>query len=941
MARRPSPEQLRPGGFNMKSVLLLSSAVAALAFTVGAHAATAAAADQTAAAGDAATALPELVVVAEKREQNLQKVPVAVSVFNGAERDRIGINSVQEVTNFAPGFAYDPGNTHAYIRGVGRQSINLSNDARVATYEDGFYVVSPYQLDKSSLFLSQEQIERGPQNVGGRNADGGSIDMISVRPTDTPYGEIRATAGNFGHYEIEGAVSGQIAPGLDVRLAAYDNQQTQGYFKNLDGPPSEGGQINEWYVEGQLDWKPNDNAELWMRAFASSWDNRGDAGARTGFESGHWDETNLTDPNQYPGAGLFVNPNFGFASVPGSAAQAAAAGANTIAPGVAPGFLVGSPYVPVAGSLRLANTGVTDNPALKNVYNIADLEPRTVTLGQYNDVNYVFTYRLPANIEFKYVGGFQGYNYGLNYSEPDTSVESYTMPVLSPGVSPLVLNPLVNLNYKQDDWWTSHEFSLQSDDDQSKLQWIAGFYFYREQYTNPISATAPDQPQLTHPILSLTTFAPAAANLTNTLFYQNYNLTDTSLAGYGQVAYKVTDDVTVTGNLRFTSDNKEGYELDRDVAFNNQIIDALAPFLGAGTPSLDSTLALTCPTGNPKSCYSGTALAKGVSYAGVVGADGIEQRGLNGSSSAWTGGAGIDWTPNPNTFLYARYSRGYEDFSFNAGYISANPEVAPEFINSYEVGYKQAIGRTLMIDTAAFYYDYNDLQVPISVINGGLVQSTFINAPKAVSEGVEIEGDWTPVHNLLVTLSYSYDHTAINTGCSLDTSGAPTASSLCVVDTNDPNAVAPGANPAPGQPAGAARLQSVKGNPLPNAPANKLAIDVAYTFNFEPGDLTLSASYAWRDVQDGTIFNRTYDNAPSWNNVDLRALWKSKGDKYEIIGFVKNVFNNLEYEAADEGAGLLGTTGAYTSNAAGLFETNVYNLAPPRTYGVEVRYKFF
>ena len=75
--------------------------------------------------------------------------------------------------------------------------------------------------------------------------------------------------------------------------------------------------------------------------------------------------------------------------------------------------------------------------------------------------------------------------------------------------------------------------------------------------------------------------------------------------------------------------------------------------------------------------------------------------------------------------------------------------------------------------------------------------------------------------------------------------------------------------------------------------------------------------------------------------VDLRALWKGKGDRYEVIGFVKNVFNTLQYEAADSGAGLLGTNAASTTAAAGLAEVNVYNLAPPRTYGLEVRYKFF
>src|SRR3984885_3673533 len=257
-----------------KNLLLMTCATGALSLMAGgaqAATATATAADTS----QSSTNVTELVVTAEKREQSLQKVPVAVSVFTGAQRDVIGINTVADVTNFAPGFTYDPGNVHAFIRGIGRTSVNVTNDQRVANYEDEFYVYSPYGLDKSSLFLSQEQIERGPQNVGGRNAAAGSIDMISVKPTDEPYAELRATIGSFGTHTIEGAISGQVAPGLDLRIAGFDKNQDQGYYTNLIGP-QEGNVIHEWYVEGQADWKPNDKFELWARVFSEGWNGRGE-----------------------------------------------------------------------------------------------------------------------------------------------------------------------------------------------------------------------------------------------------------------------------------------------------------------------------------------------------------------------------------------------------------------------------------------------------------------------------------------------------------------------------------------------------------------------------------------------------------------------------------------------------------------------------------------
>jgi iron complex outermembrane receptor protein len=900
----------------------------------------------------------DVIVTAEHRQTKLQKVPVAVSVFTGASRDRIGINSVQDVTNFAPGFVYSPTTTHAYLRGVGRQSIELTDDSRVATYEDGFYVVSPYQLDKSSLFLSQEQIERGPQNVGGRNAAAGSIDMISARPTDAPYAEVRATAGNFDHYEVEAAASGQVLPGLDLRLAGYDNQQSQGYYKNLTGGPSEGGAINEWYLEGQGDLKLGDNADLWVRGYLSNWHNRGDAGSRDGggseYGNGSWDETNFTDSNTYPGAGLFINPNIGYAGFAG-ATRIAAQGANPAS------------LIPVLGSTTLQAPGIFNNPGINNINNFAAIEDRTVNLTDYDDINTVFTYHFPT-FDFKYVGGYQQYNYNLNYSEPDTDVTGFNLPGSTvtpagelaalglPGQSQLHINPLVNLNYQQDDQWWSNEVSLQSTSS-SPLQWTAGLYYYQEHYTNPIEISAPGQANFAHPLAALPTafggVGPlagtfAAPNPQNTIDFLNYNLTVQSAAAYGQVSYKVNDDFKIVGDLRYTDDHKFGTEFNREVAFNNTLIGGLSPFFGADTPSLDFTLAGTCPTGISTSCGAGH-LAKGVTSIGVVNPNtGIESRGLGDSSSAVTGGAGIEWTPTNDIFVYARYNRGYEDLTFNAGFIAAAPEVAPETINSYEVGYKQNFGHTLSIDVAGFYYDYDNLQLPTAVLNqaSGLVQTQFINVPKSESTGVEFEGTWNPIRNLVITASYSFDYTAILTGCSGTVTGGvltPASGALCDGDTNDPAAVAKGAKPFPGQSLAASGVlqQSIQGSPLPEAPRNKIAFSVAYTWHFDPGGLTLAGSYSWRDVQDGTVFNRFYDNAPSWDDVDLRLLWTANHDRYEIIGYVKNLFNDNQFEAADGGTGLLGNATSSTTAAKGLNEENIFTLAPPRTFGVEVRYKFF
>ena len=949
-----------------KNLLLLTCATGALGLLAGAgHAATAAA--SAANTNQDATNVTEIVVTAEHREQSLQRVPVAVSVFTGAQRDTIGINTVQDVTNFAPGFTYDPQNVHAYIRGVGRQSINVTDDQRVSNYEDEFYVYSPYGLDKSSLFLSQEQIERGPQNVGGRNAAAGSIDMISVRPTDDPYGELRASVGNFGAYNIEGAVSGQVAPGLDMRLSGFDKNQDVGYYKNLAGGPSEGNVIHEWYVEGQLDWKPNDKFELWARTFYEAWNGRGDAGSRTGFQNGSWDETQLTDANAYAGGGLFINPNDGYA---------AAVGGNPAA------FAGRNPADPVVTGVTFLNPAIRNNPAASNPNNFASPLPRNVALNNYDDFNYIMTYHFDG-FDFKYNGGFQGYNYYLNFNDADTAVQSFTLAAI-PGVTPLTINPLLNLNYNEDDWWTAHDFSFQSTTD-APLQWTAGAFYFHQHYNNPIELSDPDQPQLQHPLANIgaltTLLTTGVANLgpanpNGDIFYNEYQFNVDSVAGYGQVSYKLNDQWRITGNLRYTQDEKEGTEASRYILFSASTLDVpiptgappgsglpttipLATLLGANMPAIDFTTGVACLSGNSKAnpaapggsdCNTAQfGLGKGVKTMGIITPQGYAFRELGADSNAVTGGAGIEWTPTEDIFTYFRYGRGYESPSFNAGGFNPNPEVSPEFLNSYEIGYKQSFGKSLLIDLAAFYYDYDGLQLPITVINAGVTQTNFINVPKSESTGIEAEVYWNPVKDLSVTFSYSFDYTAMLTKCFGTVSAAgvltPASNALCLVDTNDPAAVQPGHNAPAGQIFNATTnpglLQGVNGNPLPNAPENKVAINVAYTWHFEPGTLTASIAGVWRDTQDGSVFERSYNQAPSWYDIDLRALWKGPNDKYEIIAFVKNLTNTLQYDVGEQGTGLSGNASGTTNPAAGLFTNNIFDLAPPRTYGLEVRYKFF
>jgi len=204
--------------------------------------------------------------------------------------------------------------------------------------------------------------------------------------------------------------------------------------------------------------------------------------------------------------------------------------------------------------------------------------------------------------------------------------------------------------------------------------------------------------------------------------------------------------------------------------------------------------------------------------------------------------------------------------------------------------------------------------VPIGTQNGsGVVTSSFYNVPESRTDGVEVEATWTPIKALQVILDYGYNDTSI-------------IKSGCVIDTNDPTAVLVGAKPSSGCGVGG---QNLKGDELPNAPKNKVALNANYTIDVPTGSLTMSGSYIWRDKQYGSIFNGPQYEAPSWDQVDLRLEYKPSGSRWTVIAYGKNIFNNTGYI---NGAGAV-------AQANGTF-LKQYGLTPPALGGLEVQFKF-
>lgn len=866
--------------------LLAASALVGVAVAGAAHA-------QSAGGGNM---IEELVITAEKREQSLQDVPVAVSAFTSERRDLIGISSVQDITNFTPGLAYSAGTDRISLRGIGRLTNNLASEPGVATYVDGVYTSSTVEVGRSPLFVDRVEVLRGPQGtLYGRNSIGGAINTISKRPTNDFSGEIRASYGSYNRRVVEGTVSGPITEGLRYRLGASMTKQDEGWFHNIAGGPDEGDIRDEKYFELQVEGDLGENADFWVKAARGKYDNRSAPGGRTGGGLTPQDTALITPGGLTPGAG------YGFAF-----------GQNIVALGPARN----STFVATGGDLTAFSTNA-------NTFNgVRDYSSQIQV-----NFNYHFD-----EMDLKYIGGFQHYKYALQGDFDGTALLSYTIP-LNPGITspsacnpgyvaagicrPLVAKPNVVSLYQENKEWFSHELNLTSTND-SPVQWIVGAYLYNEKYKQPVELTLPDQAELATP-------SGAPANPKRLIYYTDQAMESWSRAIFGQVDWQFADTLKLTAGLRYTSDKKKGVESGRLFCFGcSAAVDPRV--LGSFTPVLDittSTFSGLRPTGN-------TDPQKGVVGPAITDAStGIRRRGLYDTWDAVTGTLNLDWQPDAATLVYAKYSRGYKAGGFNSGTITAFPETDAEHVDAYELGLKKDWSGSLQTNVSAFYYNYQDAQVPVATQPAvGPSTSIFYNIPKSRSMGIELETIWQPIENLQILFNYSYLDATIRESC-------------CIQDGADPAAAQPGAKPVSSLPAvnpitGApnSRGQDLSGNHLPVAPRNKVAFNANYTWEFEPGSLTGSFSYVWRDKVYSSIFDRPYYQAPARSQIDARLTWRDSEDHYSVILYGKNLTDEQDFDT-------MSATRQTGFSASGAYNLNrTYVLVPPRTYGVELQYRW-
>jgi iron complex outermembrane recepter protein len=181
--------------------------------------------------------IEEVVVTAQRRSENLQDVPIAVTALDEKALKDAGIRSVAELPQLVPGFTFNTqsgGWGQPRIRGVGIAASAPGVENSVATYFDGVY----YAAAASSLFdlhdVAQVAVLKGPQGtLFGRNATGGLVQVTTKDPSQHFATDLEGTIGNKETKGLNSYVTGPLTDQLAGSLALNVDDQDAGFGKNI------------------------------------------------------------------------------------------------------------------------------------------------------------------------------------------------------------------------------------------------------------------------------------------------------------------------------------------------------------------------------------------------------------------------------------------------------------------------------------------------------------------------------------------------------------------------------------------------------------------------------------------------------------------------------------------------------------------------------------
>lgn len=740
--------------------------------------------------------LNEIIVTAQKREERINDVPIAITALTAEGLDARKIEGGSELLRAIPNVNFSKSNFSMYnfsIRGVGTKAVSASSDPAVAVSFNNTPLVRNRLFESEFFDMARVEVLRGPQGtLYGRNATAGVVNMIPALPEPEFGGEIKGEIGNYKSKRLNGMLNVPITDTLGIRIAgAWTKRDGFDYNTVTEN------RVNDrdlWSTRASVQWEPSDRfrASVIWQHFEEN-DNR----SRTGKQLCTTDpgpemvgDMTVTDPvvrgklsqGCLPGS-LYDDAAYG---VPNGNSMAYTHVLKSISVGMDPSkpileriaYLLDwdtDPYAGVTQSRDLREISTSIDPVFRakndvvqfNMdFDVADglqlvsqtayARDRFYSMQDYN--------RFVSNPAFKDSTSPELRNFfGLpidaaNFPGP-TPGGVFCDPQL--GCSDRLLS--ADLSRSRNRQW-SQELRLQSSFD-GPLNFNVGanyldfksqddYYVFNNAFTliaDWFYSKSPDPNNSLYPCeLGVETREcpyvdrnPIGSldNQGHNYFLSQNGVRIKSWAAFGEVYWNVADNLNLTLGLRYTRDKKVADQVPSQL------------LLGGG---VDSGMVVGNITG-------------GRVNSGYPALDDIEQ-----TWGKFTGRAVLDWKPTlsftDDTLVYLSAARGYKGGGVNPPRVDFNPEVVqyqylpqtfkPEYVTSFEIGTKNSFdGGRLTLNANAFLYKYKDYQIS-QIVDRIAYNENF----DATNWGLELEAAWRPTRAFRIDGNLGYLKTRLKKG---------------------------------------------------------------------------------------------------------------------------------------------------------------------------------
>lgn len=283
------------------------------------------AAQEQAADGANVEGVQDIIVTAQRRGENLQRVPISVTAVNADVARDMGIVSTVDIPIASPAvtFAQTASGANVTIRGVGASGSPVDEPAN-AVYIDGVYQAAVPGLVFSLNNIDRVEVLKGPQGtLFGRNSTGGLIQIITRKPQQKPMVDVSLGYGNYDTVDAQAYVTGGIVEGLSADLSVSRQYSGKGWGQNLaNGDDLYRGEALS--VRSKLLWEASATTDVTLTGGYSETTPAGAQGgnilpgertrsaggvagtSNVGFYDGNFDGTSINQSRQYAGS-LHIN----------------------------------------------------------------------------------------------------------------------------------------------------------------------------------------------------------------------------------------------------------------------------------------------------------------------------------------------------------------------------------------------------------------------------------------------------------------------------------------------------------------------------------------------------------------------------------------------------------------------------------------------------------